>query len=129
MSHQNKKGLEEQVHEIFEKEFCPGRKKDDDKKWGAKYYDDHHEEEGFLLTKMDCINNAIRSHIYSYNTYKDYKKHTEYFIQWVKKNYQGKDRRTIEQIRPYAEKWMQERIDAGLSPSTLKLEVSALAKM
>lgn len=130
MSHKNKQTLESQVHDVFEKMFSPGRSKDDDKKSASERYDEIKEKDpSYILTKQEYINNSVRQHIYSYGTYKTYKKHTEYFIQWVKENYKGKDRRTLEQIKPYAVIWMQKRIDEGNSPSTLKMELSALAKM
>ena len=64
--------------------------------------------------------------IFSFNTYKAYKKHCSYFTSWVRAKYKCK---TLAQARQYADEWLQMRIDAGLSAYTIKLELAALCKL
>lgn len=64
--------------------------------------------------------------IFSFNTYKAYKKHCSYFTSWVRAKYKCK---TLAQARQYADEWLQTRIDAGLSAYTIKLELAALCKL
>ena len=72
-------------------------------------------------------------HIYSWETYRSYLKHTCYFVRWVKEQpvdpFLGHKPRTLEECRPFAERWIQDGIERGLSAYTLKLELSALAKL
>lgn len=81
--------------------------------------------------KQDGIS---KDHIYSYNTLKTYMKHCNYFAQWCRGNESitvdlGHKARTLEECRPYVSKWIQSRIEDGLSPYTIKTEVSALCKL
>ncbi len=64
--------------------------------------------------------------IFSWNTYRTYLKHGCYFAKWVKKEHGC---RTLEAAREYVPEWIQKRIDQGLSPYTIKMEVAALAKL
>lgn len=64
--------------------------------------------------------------IFSFNTYKAYKKHCAYFTTWARAKYKCK---TLAQARQYADEWLQMRIDAGLSAYTIKLELAALCKL
>ena len=64
--------------------------------------------------------------IFSFNTYKVYKKHCAYFLTWARAKYKCK---TLAQARQYADEWLQMRIDAGLSAYTIKLELAALCKL
>lgn len=64
--------------------------------------------------------------IFSFNTYKAYKKHCAYFIAWSRAKYKCK---TLAQARQYADEWLQMRIDSGLSAYTIKLELAALCKL
>ena len=64
--------------------------------------------------------------IFSFNTYKAYKKHCSYFTSWVRAKYKCK---TLAQARQYADEWLQMRIDTGLSAYTIKLELAALCKL
>lgn len=75
---------------------------------------------------IDKISGEFKKNIYSWSTYRDYMKHANYFTNWCRENYGCK---TLEDCRPHADEWLQHRIDQGLSPYTLKLEVSALAKV
>ena len=62
--------------------------------------------------------------IHSWNTYRTYMKHANYFTNWCKENYGCK---TLEQCRPHVNEWLESR--SNLSPYTQKLESSALAKV
>lgn len=63
-------------------------------------------------------------HIYSWNTYTTYLRHCIYFAKWCRAKYKCK---TLDECRPHVAAWMQSRSD--LSPYTLKMELSALAKL
>ena len=72
-------------------------------------------------------------HIYSWDTYRSYLKHCCYFVRWCKEQPIdpgiGHKPRTIDECRRFAEKWIQSTIDRDLSAYTVKLELSALAKL
>ena len=76
---------------------------------------------------------TYKQYIYSWDTYRSYLKHCCYFVRWCKEQpidpAIGHKPRTIEECRSFAEKWIQSTIDRGLSAYTVKLEVSALAKL
>lgn len=127
MSHKNKRCLRDQAKERFENLKCFGRSKYEDKKQAAKEYD--------LLvrsgkkpdiTKQEYINNALRDKIYSIKTYGTYAKHNNYFFEYCEKEHGCK---TLAQCRQYADEWLQKRIDAGLSASTIAMEKAGLGKL
>lgn len=64
--------------------------------------------------------------IYSWNTFRAYLKHGAYFLSWAKEQYGVK---TLEQAKPYINKWLEQREKDGMSAYTLKLEISAMAKI
>lgn len=72
-------------------------------------------------------------YIYSWDTYRSYLKHACYFVRWCKEQpvdpKLGHKPRTLHECRSFAEKWVQSTIDRGLSAYTIKLEMSALAKL
>ena len=68
---------------------------------------------------------TLQDGIFSWGTYRTYQKHCCYFARWAKSEHGCK---TIESAREYVPEWIQHRIDIGLSPYTVKMEVSALAK-
>lgn len=72
----------------------------------------------------DKLAGATADKIYSWNTYRTYLKHANYFAKWCKEQHGC---RTLAECRPYADEWLQSR--AVLSAYTQKLEVSTLAKM
>lgn len=73
---------------------------------------------------------TAQEHIYSYNTYRTYMRHCNYFVRWCAQNApEGQKLRTLEDCRPYATDWLKSRIDAGLSAYTVKLEAAALCKL
>lgn len=110
MSHKNRKSLPMQVFEALEALCGYGRSKHQDKRDGIS-----------------------SKYIYSFSTMATYKKHCVYFVQWCKQSEQvhrdlGHTPRTLQECRPYAEIWLQER-EGHVSASTLQMEKSALAKL
>ncbi|MCD8008253.1 MAG: hypothetical protein LUF68_04880 [Clostridiales bacterium] len=63
--------------------------------------------------------------IYSWATFSTYMKHCNYFAAWCKEKYRC---RTLEQCRAHVDEWVQSRVES-CSPYTVKMEVSALAKL
>lgn len=113
MSRGNKVPLIEQVVGVYRSQFEAGH--------GVKKHDDK-------AAGLD------KDRIYSYSTVRTYTRHACYFAAWAKEYPQAKadlghKPRTLAECRPYADAWLTERIAAGLSPWTLKLEVAALAKL
>lgn len=64
--------------------------------------------------------------IYSYDTFRTYQKHCNYFASWAKETYGCK---TLDDARHHVDDWLQHRIDQGLSAYTIKMEAAALAKL
>lgn len=79
-------------------------------------------ESKFLDKKAD----RTQDKVYSWETYKTYLKHCNYFTKWAKENYGVK---TLEQAKPFINQYLKQREEQGLSAFTLKLERSALAKL
>ena len=79
------------------------------------------------------LNGTYTRYIYSWDTYRSYLKHCCYFVRWAKEQpvdpTLGHKPRTLEECRRFAERWIQYGISRGLSAYTLKLQVSALAKL
>jgi integrase len=75
---------------------------------------------------LDKKEGVTADHIYSWSTYRSYLKHGCYFVKWVKEAYGCKD---LASARQYVDRYLQTRIDAGLSPYTQKLEACAIAKI
>ena len=73
------------------------------------------------------------NYIFSWDTYKSYLKHSCYFVRWAKQQpidpILGHKPRTLDECRVFAERWIQDGIDRGLSAYTIKLQLSALAKL
>lgn len=65
--------------------------------------------------------------IYSWETFKTYKRQARYFCDWLLE--QGIKLRDLEAARPYVDEWLQSQIDRGLSPYTIKTAASAMAKV
>ena len=105
----NKQSLVKQVKDALDNRLAVGEKKHPDK--SIKLAD------GRTLSSQK---------IYSWETYRTYLKHCNYFTNWCKDNYKCK---TLTDCREHADEWLQSRIDAGLSAYTIKLEVSALGKL
>lgn len=75
---------------------------------------------------LDKMKGTTQGKIYSWETYRSYMKHCNYFTDYCKEHYRVK---TLEQCRPYVDEWLKSRSEQGLSAYTQKLEASALAKM
>lgn len=75
---------------------------------------------------LDKLKGITKDKIYSWETYRSYMKHCNYFTKFCKQTYGCK---TIEQCRPYIDEWLESRTEKKLSAYTQKLEASALAKM
>lgn len=103
MSHKNKVSLVGQVNAALSARLAIGQSKHKDKATGA-----------------------TKDKIYSWETFRTYQKHACYFVKWAKEKHGCK---TLEQARPYAPQWLQERAKAGYSSYTLKMERAALGKL
>ena len=75
-------------------------------------------------SKKDKTDKEKLKNIYSWNTFKTYMKHCNYFAQYCKKEHGVK---TLAECKPYASEWLKSRQD--LSAYTQKMEASALAKL
>ncbi len=79
------------------------------------------------------LDGTYTNYIFSWDTYRGYLKHDCYFVKWCKEQpidpVLGHKPRTLEECRPFAERWVQSTIDRGLSAYTIKLEVASLAKL
>lgn len=73
------------------------------------------------------------NYIFSWDTYRSYLKHCCYFVKWCKTQEidfsLGHKPRTLEECRAFACKWIKYNMDRELSAYTIKLQVSALAKL
>lgn len=74
-------------------------------------------------------NPARVKYIYSYRTAKNYADIGVRFSRWLKEKYGINRARDLAEIKPYAERYVQERIDGNKSAWTVKQEKSALAKI
>lgn len=79
-------------------------------------------ESKFLDKKAD----RTQGKIYSWETYRTYMKHCNYFAKWTKEVHSC---RTLEQAKPFINQYLEQRELDGLSAFTLKLERSAIAKL
>ena len=104
MGHMNKKSLVCQVSENLKSKLAIGESKHQD--------------------KIDGVSSAEK--IYSYGTYNAYLQQCIQFARWCKSAYNCK---TLKDCRNYADEYLKMNIDRGLSPYTLKLQVSALCKL
>ena len=104
MGHKNKKSLVCQVSENLKSKLAIGESKHQD--------------------KIDGVSSAEK--IYSFGTYHAYLQQSVQFVKWCKQEHRCK---TLKDCRNYADEYLQMNIDRGLSPYTLKLQVSALCKL
>ena len=72
-------------------------------------------------------NDAMKDKIYSFSTYESYRKHANYFCDWLREHYPECKR--IEDGRQYIQEWLDYQNSRGLSAWTLKLEAAALCKL
>ena len=104
MGHKNKKSLVCQVSENLKSKLAVGESKHNDK-----------------------INNvSSKNKIYSYGTYNAYLQQSVQFVKWCKVKHKCK---TLEECKMYANEYLKNNIDKGMSPYTLKLQVAALCKL
>ena len=102
MGHKNKLSLVGQIKATLDDQLAIGRSKHQDKLSGE----------------------GTQGKIYSWETYRSYMKHANYFAAYCKEKHRCK---TLEQCRPYVNEWLDSR--SNLSPYTVKLEAAALAKV
>lgn len=74
--------------------------------------------------KMD---GTMKDKIFSFNTYRNYWKHTKYFIAYLKENHP--ECTTLKKARNYVNEWLQVRVDQGLSAWTIQIEAKAMGKL
>lgn len=103
MGHKNHKSLVRQVQERLEDQLRIGQSK-----YAAQKSEGTQHPEG----------------IFSYETFRTYMKHCNYFAAWAKEEHGC---RSLDAARPYVDEWLASR--SGLSASTVKMEASALAKL
>lgn len=72
------------------------------------------------------IDGTMKDKIFSWETYRSYMKHLNYFVKYCKDQHEVK---TLAECKPYMNEWLQTRIDQGVSPYTQKLESAALVKL
>ena len=104
MGHKNKKSLICQVSEKLKSKLAIGESKHQD--------------------KIDGVSSSEK--IYSFGTYNAYLQQSIQFVRWCKSERKCK---TLNECRNYADEYLKQNIDKGLSPYTLKLQVSALCKL
>lgn len=123
MSHKNKECLRVQAQKRMSSITCLGRSKHEDKLQASREYD---RLDNPTMSKQEYINERLRNKIYSINTYSTYEKHNNYFLAYCEQVHGCK---TLTQCRAYVDEWLQSRIDAGLSPYTIKMESAGLGKL
>ena len=101
MGHKNKKSLICQVSENLKSKLAIGESKHQD--------------------KINGVSSAEK--IYSYGTYNAYLQQSVQFVKWCKTKHKCK---TLDECKQYADEYLKQNIERGLSPYTLKLQVSAL---
>ncbi len=109
MGHKNNKTLVKQVQDALDARLAIG-----ERKYIAKQI------------RLPDGRTEAQARIYSWGTYKSYMAECNRFAQWCKETHKCK---TLQQCREHVDEWLQLRIDAGLSAYTIKLDVSALAKL
>ena len=106
MGHKNKKSIHMEMNEVLQEKL--------------------HKGVGTSKHARKIAGDTATDVIFSFNTYKAYKKHCAYFTSWVRAKYKCK---TLAQARQYADEWLQLRINEGKSAYTIKLELAALCKL
>lgn len=107
-----------------------------------KYRKNLHDQAYDKLTNMQAfgeskkeaiLNGSNKNKIFSFNTYKTYWKHTQYFLRWMNQNHP--EVTTLKKARSYVNEWLQTRVDQvdkngnHLSAWTIQTEAKALAKL
>ena len=107
-----KKSLQDQAYERLKSMLAPGE---------SKHFDKHNNPD-------NC-----KDKIYSFSTYKAYKKHIGYFVQWIRKTHP--DVKTLRKARRYVPDFLKIRSETKnksgqyLSAWTISLEAAALSKL
>ena len=84
--------------------------------------------QAFGESKKEAVANGTeKEKIFSFNTYKSYRKHTKYFIKYIKENHP--ECTTLKSAKKYVNEWLQTRVDQGLSAWTVQLEAKAMGKL
>lgn len=102
MSHKNKNMIDQTIKELIS--MCA-------------FGDSRHKDKRKKVTKEK---------IYSYSTFESYKRHCCDFAKYCQKNHKCK---TLASSRLYVDEYLKRKMDAGYSPSTIKLIASALGKL
>ena len=76
--------------------------------------------------QMAKIAGIQRQGIYSWSTYQSYMKQLNYFAKYCKDKFNAT---TLKECWFYTDDWLQHEIERGISPYTIKLDVSALSKL
>lgn len=118
-----KHNLTHEIQTVLDSKLAIGDSKHSDK---AVY---KRNRDGSLFRDKDgksviLTEDKTKDKIYSWETYRSYMKHCNYFAKYCKETHGC---RTLEQCRPYVDEWLKTR--ANLSPYTQKLEASSLAKL
>lgn len=101
-----------------------------------KYSKDLHQQAYDRLTGMLAFGESkkeaktdgtMKDKIFSFNTYRNYWKHTKYFIAYLKENHP--ECTTLKKARNYVNEWLQVRVDLGLSAWTIQIEAKAMGKL
>lgn len=104
LGHKNKKSLVCQVSENLKSKLAIGESKHKDK-----------------INGIDS-----KDKIYSFGTYNAYLQQSIQFVKWCKVKHKCK---TLEECKMYANEYLKQNIEKGMSPYTLKLQVAALCKL
>ena len=99
-----RKNLHQQIHEKLVSLQAFGDSRAEDKKSGAD-----------------------RNKIYSFSTYKTYRRAAMRFVKYVTREHP--ECTTMKKAKRYVNEWLQTRVDAGLSAWTISMETSALCKI
>lgn len=90
--------------------------------------------QAFNESKKDAIAQGTeRDKIFSYNTFKTYWKHIQYFIKYIEKNHP--EITSLKKARKYVPEWLQSRVEQvdkngkHLSAWTIQTEAKALSKL
>ena len=75
----------------------------------------------------DKLTGADRGKIYSFATYKTYRRAIMRFIKYVEQHHP--ECTTLKKAKKYANEWLQSRVDADLSAWTISMENSAISKL
>lgn len=79
------------------------------------------------------LENKHTEGIFSWSSYRSYVKFSCTFVKWAKAQpidtALGHKPRTLDECRIFAERWIKNEIDRGMSAYTIRLEVSSIAKL